>query len=1183
MRLTHTLFRPGNMTVRILLLVAALGGLGFVIYHHTQKEKAPVVDNTVVNDPANDSPLVFAHPPVTYGVGNGQNPNLIVVNDKPVQNPPVGQGIQLGPILKKPFPSRERLLISNSGKKIQEISDKSLVWGESVNQFVISPDSKWVIAALKRPKGRVILINLQTGEKERTLIESLEYITDLAISPDGKLLAVADKSAAGLWDIASGKKLVQFPREVNFVAFAPDGQFLATLRPKSLEIRLVKNGRAVAVIPREEQHDHMQKGLLWSSDGKWIVYTSDYHVTIQLLDVSTLKTRRLIRMPKSIHAMHLTPDGSKLLISTLQQPNLQVFELATNRRLPPIPVNFGFGANFDISPQGNFLVAAGKAQLLNAKTGQVMGGLNAKTGASDELVFTPDGTALIQLLNNSLTLRKLHLPAEEWSLASAQKAEQVALSPDATTLAVSNEDSTFLLNAKTGRPIRTLKNQSSRALAFSPDGKTLVTADASKSQIQFWNVEDGQSKATLTFENSIDILRYSPDGTTLACVDFESIILVDLKSKATTTLKGHWGIVSSLMFSVDGKMLVSGADDATIRIWDVEKKTSSKPVLAHEGEGMRVAISPDGSRIASAASEDDGTIAIWDISGKEMMRIDNAYKESVLGLLFSKDGNALLCMNSVGRSKVWDVRKGALISEVLPDWTYALKLSFPTTGENFVSWQEYQDDLQAKVWNGAKLLQRAQGLRGMNPPPAPESESLSVSSTLPPLKLPMSLDVRRRQFSADGRWLMIAGVQSFSEKNGGYLILWDAVKKQAVRTIYTGQKQIHQAIISPNGKYLASLQQDHMERSLKIFESASGKLLHTLSQKDWYLSDLKFYPDGEKLVGVVTQGKTFATVWSSSTGKVIHKFPTSSHFSLANKLCISPDGTQIAFNSAYKSVSLWDATTFSPQHVWKGFDDIGQFDFSPDGKTLAVEVTADSGRDIFLWNTQTGKVIGRFACDGDHKIIKFTPDGKMLFVGGDGYYDIKTGKRLAKSKAGEWFVDYSADGKIMITTSDRIFMPDFFNVPLQKLAKFLQARGVHAGISRDDQQLLTIKLKVDGRRSLQALHSLKELQEPFGLIVDSYSTWVDDEALKSIGSMTNLKELTLNDCERITDAGIAHLKNLKNLEVLKLNETKVTDKALQYLSDLKKLRHLEPSESMTEQALNTLQKQLPKLKIDSDR
>ena len=78
------------------------------------------------------------------------------------------------------------------------------------------------------------------------------------------------------------------------------------------------------------------------------------------------------------------------------------------------------------------------------------------------------------------------------------------------------------------------------------------------------------------------------------------------------TLEGHSSDVMSVAFSPDGKRILSGSQDETLKLWDAETGQETLTLKGHSGAVMSVAFSPDGKRLASASA--DTTAKLWEIA-----------------------------------------------------------------------------------------------------------------------------------------------------------------------------------------------------------------------------------------------------------------------------------------------------------------------------------------------------------------------------------------------------------------------------------------------------------------------------------------------------------------------------------------------------------------------------------------
>ncbi|NJK65980.1 MAG: serine/threonine protein kinase [Microcoleus sp. CSU_2_2] len=162
-----------------------------------------------------------------------------------------------------------------------------------------------------------------------------------------------------------------------------------------------------------------------------------------------------------------------------------------------------------------------------------------------------------------------------------------------------------------------------------------------------------------SFVNSLAI---SPDGKILVSGSWDKTIKVwELETgELIGTLTGHSDRVNSVAISWDGRMLVSGSSDETIKFWNLHIGDLLCTFPGHSMEVNSVAISPNGQIIASCGGSEN-TIKIWNLRTGQLLRTLRGHSDNVNAVVFSPDGQLLASGSSDATSKVWDVESGRLL------------------------------------------------------------------------------------------------------------------------------------------------------------------------------------------------------------------------------------------------------------------------------------------------------------------------------------------------------------------------------------------------------------------------------------------------------------------------------------------------------------------------------------------
>jgi RNA polymerase sigma factor (sigma-70 family) len=513
-----------------------------------------------------------------------------------------------------------------TGKTIRDFSnanpESSLKGWDSVLGIAFSQDGKLMASGgFNNDKGTYFarLWEVETGKELRRFRHAKNSygIPSLAFSPDAKTLATRSHDGRlRLFDVDTGKERKTFPsdgggRRLGTVAFSPDGQTVAAAGD-SIRLYDVTTGEERLRIGRKQA-----TGLRFTEGGKTL--TGAVMGAIYRWDTATGKALTPEGGDSIVEQILVTVDGRRV-VTRGQNGDAHIWDAVNAKHLRALDAAWQSG--IALSPDGRFLVwpildesvrfkepqdpssiyYGSRLRLYDTAADKLVDRFPGFKGDADDLMFTEAGRKLITVdrRNAMVFIWDFEAGKEERSFQAVPEADKklstrvwrTALSPDGKTLAVASEAARAIGGAErlgmrnsphfvrlwdvaSGQQKHTLEGHRDRSyvldMAFSPDGRLLVTASEQKGSVFVWETATGKRVAALPEGLPIGAtaVAFSSDGRFLATALPEGALRV--WEVATWTVqdefKGHRDRPTALTFAPSGQLL-SGSLDTTVLAWD---------------------------------------------------------------------------------------------------------------------------------------------------------------------------------------------------------------------------------------------------------------------------------------------------------------------------------------------------------------------------------------------------------------------------------------------------------------------------------------------------------------------------------------------------------------------------------------------------------------------------------------
>jgi WD40 repeat protein len=475
---------------------------------------------------------------------------------------------------------------------------------EPIESLSYSPDGHTVASTAEN--GTVQLLDVSAQRNSQTL--STGFAANLpgnlqSFSTQMHSLAFYSRNAAQIWNTDTQTVTRTIPMIGQSLALSHNGKWLAIASQYSVYIwDVVSNpAKQIAVLTG---NDYDIGSIAFSHDDQTVA-TGGWDTTVRLWSTTTFQQLILFGKPLvSVKDIAFSPDGSAL--AAVGTTNLvRLYSITQEQETASLAGHTDATESVVYSPSGMTLASAdarGVIRIWDANSLAAITSLNTGRGGFSALAFSPDGSLLVFGSGSEVDVWK----TDTWQLVNSIQGvdslvRTVAFRPDGQTVATGGRDGVIrlwraldgtavgILVPHPDQPLSRPLPQSGTALlppipndfsddsvfgvAFSPDGHSLVSGSWDGTA-RLWDVESQQQVAVLpadpAFTNSV---TYSPDGRYIAAGRFSAqsgVVIWDADTLAEISVLAADPIgANSIAFSPDGSILAAGGATGIIQLYDL--------------------------------------------------------------------------------------------------------------------------------------------------------------------------------------------------------------------------------------------------------------------------------------------------------------------------------------------------------------------------------------------------------------------------------------------------------------------------------------------------------------------------------------------------------------------------------------------------------------------------------------
>ncbi len=796
--------------------------------------------------------------------------------------------------------------------------------------------------------------------------------------------------------------------------------------------------------------------VAFAPDGKSFV-SGDLDGKVTVRDVQSGAVRFQVPHGQYVLAVAYSPDGKQIATGSSDK-TIQILDTEKGAVLHTLKGHTDGVLSVRFSPDGRQLLSGSydnTARLWDVATGAELQALRGHSWWVWAAEFSPDGNRIVTAGQDGKAIVWQRGAVGSRLSAIGEKVEAESRKPKAESRAFSE------VTEFTGH------NGAVYSAKFSPDGKLVATGGYDKN-VMVWNPAE---------VHPVDIARRL-DGKP------------DVKSNYLR-LAGHDGPVRSVAFSPNGKLVLSGSEDNTIRVWDVAAGEEVKALRGHGSSVRSCVFSPDGEWVLSGG--DDDSVRLWNVQGYQEVRVLHArvlagHEDAVLAARYSRDGREIVTASRDRTAELWNAASGEPLERFQEGHDFLVSgVVFYPDGRHLATGA---GDNSVRIWDltaGTQTAVLTPTGRIGTLAVSPDSKWLATGSVGTDIQLwnaatgeslgalaGHAAEISALRFAPSGDLLA-------SGDSRGHVRVWrleNNAQNAGQRWVFERELVGHNGSITgmrftPDSKRLITASGDH---TCAQWDIASGQENRQLVLKhDEWVSSLDMSPDGKLALTACDDG--VARLWRLADAKVLAVVKSPGR--PFNSVGFSPDGnTAVLASSEDKVVRLWnlspaaegvaaDAAKADTTELLLDFNKLGgevwAATFAPDGR----HVLTIGGNEAEMWDLGTHRPVVRYSPHGAVASAAISPDGKLVATGSWDHsakiWNIATGQAIRKLDGGHAgyinSVRFSPDGKELLTASDD-GTARLWNIESGKPTGIVfrghTARILEASFSPDGTQVLTV-------------------------------------------------------------------------------------------------------------------------------